>query len=110
MAETFERFHAVSGGISSTLFCSNRFTNAGRMLVMAQYRSDGRARGAAGQQRIADAFTEMPIDWPTLSSTLARLRREKTRSRLGGRIGLPRARVARGHRRQSSAISPAMLP
>ena len=33
-------------------------TGPGQELVIAQYGSDGRARGSTGQQRMADAFVE----------------------------------------------------
>ena len=60
MTETFERFYARYGAspTRSTTFLLEPITNAGKMLLMAQYGSDGRARGSTGQQRIADAFIE----------------------------------------------------
>ena len=51
-------------------------TAAGKQILMAQYGSDGRARGSTGQQRIADAFIENFNDAMAslrLSSTLAKL-------------------------------------
>ena len=60
MTETFERFYARDGGITYTFnnILLEPITNAGKMLLIAQYGSDGRARGSTGQQRIADAFIE----------------------------------------------------
>jgi hypothetical protein len=60
MTETFERFYAGDGGITYAFnnILLEPITNAGKMILMAQYGSDGRARGSTGQQRIADAFIE----------------------------------------------------
>jgi hypothetical protein len=60
MTETFERFYARSGGITYIFnnLLLEPITNAGKQLLIAQYGSDGRARGSTGQQRIADAFIE----------------------------------------------------
>jgi Styrene monooxygenase A putative substrate binding domain len=60
MTETFERFYARSGGITYIFnnLLLEPITTAGKQLLIAQYGSDGRARGSAGQQRIADAFIE----------------------------------------------------
>lgn len=60
MTETFERFYARYGGITYTFnnILLEPITTAGKQLLMAQYGSDGRARGSTGQQRIADAFIE----------------------------------------------------
>jgi hypothetical protein len=60
MTETFERFYARSGGITYIFnnLLLEPITTAGKQLLIAQYGSDGRARGSTGQQRIADAFIE----------------------------------------------------
>jgi hypothetical protein len=60
MTETFERFYARTGNITYTFnnLLLEPITTAGKQLLMAQYGSDGRARGSTGQQRIADAFIE----------------------------------------------------
>ena len=60
MTETFERFYARFGHITYTFnnILLEPITNAGKMLLIAQYGSDGRARGSTGQQRLADAFIE----------------------------------------------------
>lgn len=60
MTKTFERFYARFGHITYTFnnILVEPITNAGKMLLIAQYGSDGRARGSTGQQRLADAFIE----------------------------------------------------
>ena len=60
MTETFERFYARTGEITYTFnnLLLEPITTAGKQLLIAQYGSDGRARGSTGQQRIADAFIE----------------------------------------------------
>ena len=60
MTETFETFYKRFGQITYTFnnILLEPITNAGKMILIAQYGSDGRARGATGQQRIADAFIE----------------------------------------------------
>jgi len=60
MTDTFERFYASSGGITYTFnnLLLEPLTNPGKMMLMAQYGSDGRTRGSTGQQRIADAFID----------------------------------------------------
>jgi Styrene monooxygenase A putative substrate binding domain len=60
MTETFERFYARSGHVTYTFnnILLEPITTAGKMILMAQYGSEGRARGSTGQQRIADAFIE----------------------------------------------------
>jgi hypothetical protein len=60
MTDTFERFYNRFGRITYTFnnILLEPITNAGKMLLIAQYGSDGRARGSTGQQRIADAFIE----------------------------------------------------
>ena len=60
MIETFERFYARTGGITYTFnnILLEPITTAGKQMLIAQYGSDGRARGSSGQQRIADAFIE----------------------------------------------------
>lgn len=60
MTETFERFYARSGGITYTFnnLLLEPITGAGKKLLIAQYGSDGRRRGATGRQRIADAFID----------------------------------------------------
>jgi hypothetical protein len=60
MIETFERFYARTGSVTYTFnnILSEPITTAGKQTLIAQYGSDGRARGSSGQQRIADAFIE----------------------------------------------------
>jgi len=60
MTDTFERFYARTGGMTYTFnnILLEPITAPGKMLLMAQYGSDGRARGSTGQQRIADALIE----------------------------------------------------
>src|SRR5208337_3402980 len=60
MTETFERFHARFGGITYIFnkILLEPITAAGKQMLIAQYGSDGRARGSTGPQRIADAFIE----------------------------------------------------
>jgi hypothetical protein len=97
MTETFERFYARSGHITYTFnnILLEPITNAGKMMLMAQYGSDGRARGSSGQQRIADAFIENFNDANGL--TPAFLDPGKARAVIGEKTGMawPLA-VARG--------------
>jgi hypothetical protein len=60
MTETFERFYRAHGEPTYTFnnILLEPITEAGKQLLIAQYGSDGRARGANGKQRIADAFIE----------------------------------------------------
>jgi hypothetical protein len=60
MTETFERFYARFGGVTYTFnnILLEPITTAGKHMLIAQYGSDGRARGSTGPQRIADAFIE----------------------------------------------------
>jgi hypothetical protein len=60
MAETFERFYNQTGGITYTFnnLLLEPITAPGKKLLIAQYGSDGRRRGANGRQRIADAFID----------------------------------------------------
>jgi hypothetical protein len=60
MTETFERFYQRSGGITYTFnnLLLEPITTAGKHMLIAQYGCDGRARGADGRQRIADAFID----------------------------------------------------
>lgn len=60
MTGTFERFYRRYGDATYTFnnILLEPITSAGKQLLMAQYGSDGRARGSTGQQRIADAFIE----------------------------------------------------
>ena len=60
MTSTFEQFYARSGHASYTFnnILLEPITGAGKKLLVAQYGSDGRARGRSGPQRIADAFIE----------------------------------------------------
>jgi hypothetical protein len=60
MTETFERFYRQTGGITYTFnnLLLEPITTPGKKLLIAQYGSDGRRRGANGRQRIADAFID----------------------------------------------------
>jgi Styrene monooxygenase A putative substrate binding domain len=60
MTETFERFYSRFGHMTYTFnnILLEPITNAGKMMLIAQYGSDGRVRGATGQQRIADVFID----------------------------------------------------
>lgn len=60
MTETFERFYAKFGGITYIFnnILLEPITAAGKQMLIAQYGSDGGARGSTGPQRIADAFIE----------------------------------------------------
>ena len=97
MTDTFERFYARSGQITYTFnnILLEPITNPGKMMLMAQYGSDGRARGSTGQQRIADAFIENFNDANGL--TPAFLDAGKARAVIGEKTGMawPLA-VARG--------------
>jgi hypothetical protein len=72
MTETFERFYARFGGITNIFnnLLLEPITTAGKQLLIAQYGSDGRARGSSGQQRIADAFIENFNDANVLTGAL----------------------------------------
>jgi hypothetical protein len=114
MTETFERFYAQSGGITYTFnnILLEPITEAGKQLLIAQYGSDGRARGANGKQRIADAFIENFNDANGLTPAFMDARkahaviREKTgkpwlAAVAGGALG-----VARGQLRQKLGLAP----
>ena len=105
MTETFERFYARFGHITCTFnnILLEPITNAGKMLLIAQYGSDGRARGSTGQQRLADAFIENFNDAngltpPSSMVTRLTLRSGKIRHEPAGCCGARRTR-----RRQGSA-------
>lgn len=114
MTETFERFYAQSGGITYTFnnILLEPITEAGKQLLIAQYGSDGRARGVSGKQRIADAFIENFNDANGLTPAFMDARkahaviREKTgkpwlAAVAGGALG-----VARGQLRQKLGLAP----
>jgi hypothetical protein len=88
MTETFERFYKRFGYITYTFnnILLEPITTAGKMLLIAQYGSDGRVRGASGQQRIADAFIENFNDANVL--TPAFLDTQKARGDIHERTGL----------------------
>jgi Styrene monooxygenase A putative substrate binding domain len=88
MTETFERFYKRFGYITYTFnnILLEPITTAGKMLLIAQYGSDGGARGASGQQRIADAFIENFNDANVL--TPAFLDTQKARAVIRERTGL----------------------
>jgi hypothetical protein len=60
MVQTFEHFYRQTGGITYTFnnLLLEPITTPGKKLLIAQYGSDGRRRGANGRQRIADAFID----------------------------------------------------
>jgi hypothetical protein len=114
MTETFERFYARWGGITYAFnnILLEPITEAGKQLLIAQYGSDGRARGATGRQRIADAFIENFNDANGLTPAFLDARkahaviREKTgkpwlAAVAGGALG-----VARGQLRQKLGLAP----
>ena len=70
MTETFERFYNRFGAITYAFnnILLEPITNAGKMLLITQYGSDGNSRGSTGQQRIADAFIENFNDANVLTS------------------------------------------
>jgi hypothetical protein len=97
MTETFERFYQSSGGITYTFnnLLLEPITTAGKHLLIAQYGSNGRARGADGRQRIADAFIDNFNDANGL--TPAFIDTKKARVVIRAKTGLPwAAAVARG--------------
>ena len=114
MTDTFERFYASSGRITYTFnnLLLEPLTNPGKMMLMAQYGSDGSARGSTGQQRIADAFIENFNDANGL--TPAFLDGGKARAVIGEKTGmgwpLAVARgalgVAKGQLRQKLGLEP----
>ena len=70
-------------------------THAGKMLLIAQYGSDGRARGATGQQRVADAFIENFNNANVLTSAFLDLHKAQVVIREKAGLSWPIA-VARG--------------
>jgi len=97
MTETFERFYNRFGHITYTFnnILLEPITNAGKMLLIAQYGSDGRARGSTGQQRIADAFIENFNDANVLTSAFLDVHKAQAVIREKTGVSWPIA-VARG--------------
>jgi hypothetical protein len=82
------------------------------MLLIAQYGSDGRARGSTGQQRIADAFIENFNDANVLTSAFldiykaAAVIREKTGTSWPMALARGAIGVAKGQLRQKLGREP----
>jgi len=97
MTDTFERFYNRFGGITYTFnnILLEPITNAGKMILIAQYGSDGRERGSTGQQRIADAFIENFNDANVLTSAFLDIHRAQAAIREKTGTSWPMA-VARG--------------
>jgi hypothetical protein len=97
MTDSFERFYNRFGGVTYTFnnILLEPITHAGKMLLIAQYGSDGRARGSTGQQRIADAFIENFNDANLLTSAFLDLRKAQVVIREKTGVSWPIA-VARG--------------
>jgi hypothetical protein len=97
MTETFERFYNRFGAITYTFnnILLEPITNAGKMLLIAQYGSDGRARGSTSQQRIADAFIENFNDANVLTTAFLDIHKAQAVIREKTSTGWPMA-VARG--------------
>src|ERR1700749_1599647 len=87
-------------------------TSAGKMLLIAQYGSDGRARGASGRQLIADAFIENFNDANVLTPALLDTRKAQTVIRDKPGLSWPLAfvrgamGVANGQLRQKLGLEP----
>jgi len=97
MTDTFERFYNRFGGITYTFnnILLEPITNAGKMLLITQYGSDGRARGSTGQQRIADAFIENFNDANVLTQAFLHIHKAHVAIREKTGLSWPLA-VARG--------------
>jgi Styrene monooxygenase A putative substrate binding domain len=114
MTETFERFYNRFGHVTNTFnnILLEPITNAGKMLLVAQYGSDGRARGASGRQRIADAFIENFNDANVLTPALLDTRKAQTvirdKTGLSWPLALVRGAmgVAKGQLRQKLGLEP----
>ena len=82
------------------------------MLLIAQYGSDGRARGSTGQQRIADAFIENFNDANVLTSAFLDIHKAQAviREKTGTSWPMAAARgaigVAKGQLRQKLGREP----
>ena len=87
MTDTFERFYNRFGGYLHLQQHS--------MLLIAQYGSDGRARGSTGQQRIADAFIENFNDANVLTQAFLHIHKAHVAIREKTGLSWPLA-VARG--------------
>ena len=114
MTETFERFYRRFGDVTYTFnnILLEPITTAGKHLLIAQYGSDGRARGATGQQRIADAFIENFNDANGLTAAFLDTRkahaviREKTGMGWVGAVGRGGLGVAKAQLRQKLGHEP----
>ncbi|HWX14902.1 MAG TPA: hypothetical protein VNY06_08700, partial [Methylocella sp.] len=97
MTETFERFYNRFGAITYAFnnILLEPITNAGKMLLITQYGSDGNSRGSTGQQRIADAFIENFNDANVLTSAFLEIHKAQAVIREKTGLSWPIA-VARG--------------
>ncbi len=114
MTETFERFYARSGRMTYTFnnLLLEPITSAGKKLLIAQYGSDGGARGSTGQQRIADAFIENFNDANGLTPAFVDAKkahaviREKTGKAWYAAVAAGALGVAKGQLRQKLGRAP----